>query len=67
MNPKTDVCTTDGCEEPVFACGLCAACYQWDYYWTRKKNAGERRDYVKRVERINNRVEMLQIPVRRDR
>lgn len=56
---RPDTCATDGCDEAVFACGLCAPCYQWDYYWTRKKNAGERRAYVKRMDRLSNRVEVL--------
>lgn len=59
-----DACATPGCGEPAHCCGLCAACYQWDYYWTRKKNPAERRDYVRRMERLDARVQSLKGPPR---
>jgi hypothetical protein len=67
LKPATRVkgaCATEGCGEPAYACGLCSACYQWDYYWTRKRNPAERREYVKRMERIQHRVESLRGPPR---
>jgi hypothetical protein len=57
-------CTTEGCGDPAVACGLCSACYAWDYYWTRKKNPAERREYVRKIERISHRVETLRGPPR---
>jgi len=51
-------CLTDGCEEPRYCHDLCRACYQWDYYW-QKKNAAERRAYIKRTDRTTQRVESL--------
>lgn len=52
-------CAIEGCSDPAYSCGLCAACYQWDYYWTRQKNASERRQYVARTERTKARVRTL--------
>lgn len=54
-------CHTETCEDPAAVSGLCHACYQFDYYWTRKPPS-KRRERVKNLTKYQKRMEALHPP-----
>jgi hypothetical protein len=55
-------CITEGCDKPIHCLGLCLNCYQFDRYWTKFKNAAERRKRMKDLELYQTRMEAIQPP-----
>lgn len=52
-------CTTEGCDEVAVTTGLCAACYQFEFYWTRKKNPAQRRQRQKNLAKYQTRLDAI--------